>query len=148
MNHKSSDSRRKNRMNSKEKIAAIQYVIHHPGSETVYSKLLDDMGDLRTNYGDYMTTAPIRCDEELKRIPEADYELCTALLTMLLREDHFSEGSFMKRYEAGLISQILKTLKFAKCIGAYICCPQMLEIFPGSSNKGKYSRKDGLISII
>ncbi len=97
-------------MNSKEKIAAIQYVIYHPGSETVYSKLLDDMGDLRTNYGDYMTTAPISCDEELKRIPEADYELCTALLTMLLREDHFSEGSFMRRYEAGLSSQILNII--------------------------------------
>ena len=56
---------------------------------------------------DYMTTAPINCDEELKRLPEADYELCTALLTMLLREDYFSNGSFMKRYEAGQVKMIL-----------------------------------------
>ena len=36
-----------------------------------------------------MITEPIDCNEELKRVPGADYELCTALLTMLLREDHF-----------------------------------------------------------
>lgn len=110
MNHKSSDAKRKNRMNSKEKIAAIQYVTNHPGSETVYSKLPDDIGALRTNYGDYMTTAPISCDEELKRIPEAGHELCTALLTMLLREDHFSEGSCMKRYEDAQIDVILNRM--------------------------------------
>lgn len=32
-----------------------------------------------------MTTSPINCDEGLKRMPIADYELCIALLTMILR---------------------------------------------------------------
>lgn len=94
-------------MKNQEKIVVIQNVIKNPGSEEVYYKLLEDMGDLKRNYGDYMTTAPINCDEELKRLPDADYELCTALLTMLLREDHFCNGSFMRRYEAGQVKMIL-----------------------------------------
>lgn len=97
-------------MNNQEKIKAIQKVIDNPGNEEVYYKLLEDIGDLKRNYGDYMTTSPISCDEELKRLPTADYELCTALLTMLLREDHFCEGSFIKRYETGQVDMILKRI--------------------------------------
>ena len=36
-----------------------------------------------------MTTEPINCNEALKRLECDDYDLCSALLTMLLREDHF-----------------------------------------------------------
>ena len=97
-------------MKNQEKIKAIQNVIDNPSNEAVYFKLLEDIGDLKRNYGDYMTTSPIICDEELKRLPNADYELCTALLTMLLREDHFCEGSFIKRYEAGQVDMILKRM--------------------------------------
>lgn len=97
-------------MNNQEKIKAIQNVIDNPVNEEVYFKLLEDIGDLKRNYGDYMTTSPINYDEELKRLPTADYELCTALLTMLLREDHFCEGSFIKRYETGQVDMILKRI--------------------------------------
>ena len=97
-------------MNNQEKIKAIQNVIDNPGNEEVYYKLLEDIGDLKRNYGDYTTTSPINCDEELKRLPTADYELCAALLTMILREDHFCEGSFKKRYEAGQVDIILKRI--------------------------------------
>ena len=58
--------------------------------DNLYADLLKIMVDLKNNYGDYMIAEPIDCDEELERIPKVDYELCTALLTMLLREDHFS----------------------------------------------------------
>ena len=37
-----------------------------------YIKLLED---LKNNYGDYMITELIDCDEELERISGADYEL-------------------------------------------------------------------------
>lgn len=53
-----------------------------------------DNGDLKNNYGDYMITEPIDCDEELERIPKADYELCTALLTMLLERGSFFQWFF------------------------------------------------------
>ena len=62
---------------------------------------------MKYNYGDYMIAEPIDCQEELKRLPEADYDLCCALLTMLLREDHFCNGSFERRYNAGEVKLIL-----------------------------------------
>ena len=58
----------------------------------------------------YMTTEPIHCDKELERLPEADYDLCCALLTMLLREDHFSNSSFDGRYQAGQVQPILQRM--------------------------------------
>ena len=94
-------------MNNTEKVKRLQSLYLGVKHMDCFYKDLEDMGDLKTNYYDYMTTAPINCDEELKRLPDADYELCTALLTMLLREDHFSNGSFMRRYEAGQVKMIL-----------------------------------------
>ena len=75
--------------------------------ETIYYETLESLGDIKTNYGDYMTTEPINCDEELKRLPNADYELCSALLTMLLREDHFCNGSFERRCREGQVRPII-----------------------------------------
>lgn len=74
--------------------------------ETVYYKILEQLGDLITNCGDYMITEPINCDEELKSFPEADYELCAVLLTMLLREVHLCGGSFGSGCETGRVQQI------------------------------------------
>ena len=43
-------------MTNQEKIQAIQAVIDHPGTERTYYGLLEDLGDLKGNYTDYMTT--------------------------------------------------------------------------------------------
>lgn len=94
-------------MTNAEKILAIQHAIDHPNIEEMYYDLLEQMGDLKRNYWDYMSAEPISCDVELKRLPEADYDLCAALLTMLLREDHFSNGSLRERQEAGQVDTIL-----------------------------------------
>ena len=94
-------------MKNAEKILAIQHAIDHPDTEELYYALLERMGDLKTNYYDYMSTEPINCDMELQRLPDADYDLCAALLTMLLREDHFSNGALRVRYEAGQVDAIL-----------------------------------------
>lgn len=75
-----------------------------------YYKALERIGDLKNHYCDYMTTEPIHCDKELERLPNANYDLCCALLTMLLREDHFSNGSFGERYKAGQIQPILQRM--------------------------------------
>ena len=72
----------------------------HPGQAVM--KTLTD--------ADYMTTEPINCNEELQRVKNADYELCTALLTAILREDHFSNGSFEYRQRAGQVDEILKRM--------------------------------------
>lgn len=97
-------------MNNQEKIKTIRAVISHPGNESVYYDLLEQMGDLKVNYSDYMVTAPINCNEELHRVPIADYELCTALLTAILREDHFSNGSFERRKQAGQVDSLLERM--------------------------------------
>jgi hypothetical protein len=62
---------------------------------------------MKFNYSDYATTRPINCDEELRRLPTADYDTCCALLTMLLREDHFSNGSFGERQRKGQVKPIV-----------------------------------------
>ena len=92
-------------MTKAEKIQKIQEIleIKNP-KENLYADLLKTMGDL-------MITEPIDCDEELERIPKADYELCTALLTMLLREDHFSNGSFERRFAEGQVLPVLVRMK-------------------------------------
>lgn len=75
--------------------------------ETIYYEALEKLEDIKTNYGDYMVTEPINCDEELKRLSKADYELCSALLIMLLREEHFCNGSFETRCRAGQVQPII-----------------------------------------
>ena len=99
-------------MTNTGKIQAIRSVLLlNDPDKSRYAKLLEDLGDLKTNYGDYMITEPIDCDEELERIPRADYELCTVLLTMLLREDHFSNGTFDRRFADGQVLPVLVRMK-------------------------------------
>ena len=78
----------------------------------LFYEVLEQCDALKTNYHEYMTTAPINCDEELLRVPTADYELCCALLTMLLREDHFSNGSFDRRQRRGQVKPIIQRIIF------------------------------------
>ena len=68
---------------------------------------LEKIGDMKYNYGDYLITEPVNYDEELKRLPGADYDLCCALFSMILREDYFNNGTFTKRRETGEILSIL-----------------------------------------
>lgn len=77
---------------------------------TDFFNLLEKCGVLKKNYYEYMTTAPIDCDKELLRLPTADYETCCALLTMLLREDHFCEGSFERRQRNGQVKPIIERI--------------------------------------
>ena len=72
--------------------------------------VLEKCDALKTNYHEYMTTAPINCDEEVRRLSTADYDLCCALLTMLLREDHFCNGSFDRRQRCGQVKPIVERL--------------------------------------
>ena len=80
------------------------------GREESYYSCLEEMDDLKTNYNDYMTTGPIDVETELGRLPNADYDLCAAFLTMLLREDHFSNGTFERRYRNGQVIAIVERM--------------------------------------
>lgn len=73
----------------------------------LFYDILEECGALKLNYSEYATTHPIDCRQELLRLPTADYDTCCALLTMLLREDHFSNGSFERRQRAGEVRPIV-----------------------------------------
>ena len=79
-------------------------------SESIFYEILEKCDALKSDYYEYMTTAPINCDEELQRLPAADYDLCCALITLLLREDHFSNGSFEHRQRLGQVEPIIKRM--------------------------------------
>ena len=71
-----------------EKLKKIQLLLNQKNLyEDQFEELLAVTGDWKSNYTDYLITEPINFVEELKRLPEADYELCTALLTMLVKEE-------------------------------------------------------------
>lgn len=96
-------------MTKQEKRELIQSLLDEQRVEFFYD-VLGNIGDLKSNYYDYMITSPIRCDEELDRVQNADYELCAALLTMLLREDHFDNGSFERRARNGEVRLLLERM--------------------------------------
>ena len=93
-------------MNNEDKCKELQR-LKESISESDYYDTLEKMGDMKYNYGDYLITEPIDCDMELARLKDADYELCCVLLTMLLREDHFNNGSFENRCRKGQVKPIL-----------------------------------------
>ena len=49
-------------------------------------ELLAAWPGLKNNYHDYMITELIDFRKELNRVPEADYDICCALLTMIVQE--------------------------------------------------------------
>lgn len=95
-------------MNNSEKIKALSDLIkdRFMNSDEVF-KVLEKIDAIKFHYYDYMITEPINCDEELKRLPTADYDMCCALITMLLREDHFDNGAFLQRCENNDVAPIL-----------------------------------------
>jgi hypothetical protein len=75
-----------------------------------YYNVLGSMGDLKYNYADYMITGPVEAEVELERLPNASYDLCCALMTMMLREDHFDRGRFQLRCRKGQVDSVLKKM--------------------------------------
>ena len=94
-----------------EKITLIQRLnTENILSAELFYEVLEKCEALKTNYLEYMSTTPIDCDKELLRLPTADYDLCCALLTMLLREDHFCNGSFARRQRMGQVKPIVEQI--------------------------------------
>lgn len=58
-----------------EKLKKIQLLLNQKNLyEDQYERLLAATGDWKSNYTDYLITEPIDLVEELKRVPEADYD--------------------------------------------------------------------------
>lgn len=106
-------------MKHNEKIALFKKLNNENNeSAEIYYDILEKCDALKTDYHEYMTTAPIDCDKELLRLPFADFDLCCALLTMLLREDHFCNGSFIERQRKGQVKPIIKRIiHLLECLG-------------------------------
>ena len=75
-------------MKSADKIKVIEEFISNPNINRLY-ETLEEIDLIKYNYSEYMTTAPINCDEELRRVHNAEFDEACAIMTMLLREDHF-----------------------------------------------------------
>lgn len=93
------------------KIECLSALLHPTTTlaDTFY-ETLEDIDAIKYHYYDYMITVPVNADEELKRLPSADYDLCCALITMLLREDHFNNGSFGERFKNDEVSPIIERM--------------------------------------
>lgn len=93
------------------KVQILQTLLEKPNpSVSDYYEAMEKTQTLISNYTDYMETGPINCDRELLRLPEADFALTCALMTMLLREDHFCNGSFKRRLRVGQVKPILQQM--------------------------------------
>ena len=68
-------------------------------TDTEFISFMYDNNLAIANYDDYLSTRPINVDKELENIDNADFELCCVLITLILREDHFDNGSYDRRFE-------------------------------------------------
>lgn len=88
-----------------------QLLSYEHGKFDRYYDQLENLDMIVYNYGSYLITEPINVDEELRRVFDADFDLCRALLTMLFREDHFDNGSFDTRVERGDVRLIVERMR-------------------------------------
>ena len=96
---------------NEEKIALLRKLnTDNVLSGEFFYEVLEKCEALKKNYYDYMTTDPIDSKKELLRLPTADYNLCCALLTLLLREDHFSNGLFDTYQRKGQVKPIVERM--------------------------------------
>ena len=88
-----------------------QLLKYKPENFDWYYDQLESLDMLVYDYGSYMITEPLNADEELRRVFDADFDLCRALLTLLFREDHFNNGSFDTRVERGDVKLIVERMR-------------------------------------
>ena len=88
-----------------------QFLNYEHGKFDLYYDQLESLELIKYDYGSYLISEPIDIEAELRRVPEGDFELCCALLTMLFREDHFDNGSFDYRVERGDVKLIVERMR-------------------------------------
>ena len=100
-----------NEHNKKIDEVLSQLLRYEHGKFDWYYNQLQDLEMIEYNYGAFLVTEPIKVDEELRRVFDADMALCKALLTMLFREDHFDNGSFDQRVARGDVKLIVERMR-------------------------------------
>ncbi|MGL5382769.1 MAG: DUF6508 domain-containing protein [Culicoidibacterales bacterium] len=91
--------------NDQKKVLLAEALVLETPAE--WYKMLKAIRAFKTDYLHYMTTDPIAADKELARAQSADYDLCAALLMMLLREEQYTAGSFQDRINSGEVAAIV-----------------------------------------
>ena len=99
------DMKLSNKIKLLQKIATTDVLQETYIRDTIYK-----CGFLKSDYNQYMSEHPINCDRELLHLSSADYDRCCALLTMLLREDHFCNGAFEYRIRNGDVKLVIDRL--------------------------------------
>lgn len=100
-------------MKAEEKSAIYQNLYNSTTARIEpYYDALKATGDMKYDYKDYyaIKNGSISVEQELQRVPTADYDICCALLTMVLRVDHFNEGAFEHYYNNGQVLPILQRM--------------------------------------
>ena len=95
-------------MTNNEKIKKIKAVLDSksPRLEHYYT-LFEEMDDIVYNYTEFVES---NVDKEIKRLSNADYQMCCCLMTLIFREDYIMNGRFKKRYDSGMVTSILKRM--------------------------------------
>ena len=73
-----------------------------------YYDALESINALVYNYPDWFDDKDV--DEQLKKLDKADYNMACALMTLVLREDYWKNGSFDRRYHAGEVTPITEKM--------------------------------------
>lgn len=81
------------------------------GNMTVFLQSLYNADFIDRQYHKYLSTSPIDVDAELRALNNADFNRARALLTAIIREDHFSNGAIERRIENGDLVAVLKKLR-------------------------------------
>ncbi len=81
----------------------------HPMRKDAYYGALRTLGLLIIDDRRFFKV-PIDAQAELEKLEKADFETCAALLTMLLREDHWFENAFDERLVQGWPQKIVKRM--------------------------------------
>lgn len=79
--------------------------------ESDFLKSLEKSDLMDSQYYKHLVSEPINIDLELRALGIADYKLARAILTAIMREDHFSNGSITRRIENGDLLAVLKKLQ-------------------------------------
>lgn len=95
-------------MTNDEKIKKIKAVLDSksPRLEHYYT-LFEEMDDIVYNFTEFVES---NVDKEIKRLSNADYQMCCCLMTLIFREDYIMNGRFKKRYDSGMVTSILERM--------------------------------------
>ena len=73
-----------------------------------YCNVLEEINALTFNYDEWLGKLDV--DEQLKKVPRADYNLACAIITMILREDYWTNGKFEERLRAGEVRCVIEKM--------------------------------------